>query len=77
MVRGRRLSYLMPAHFQYWGRRFDKQPIAPTANPNFSVSAKAVPDFFEVQAQDYKSKVTLVGNPGQKIAVADGTRYMD
>jgi prepilin-type N-terminal cleavage/methylation domain-containing protein/prepilin-type processing-associated H-X9-DG protein len=79
------LSYLMPIHFQYWGTLYAKgqphQLVIGTnkANPARKIyPATAPPDgSWEASTLDYKSYITKIGNPAQKVAVADGTRYLD
>ncbi len=74
----RPLSYLMPVHFQYWGEQQKDQFLAAShLNSSYTVKAKAAPSNWEVRVKDFKSKVTLVGTPSQKVAAADGTRYLD
>lgn len=71
-------SYLMPEHFQRWGQAdqpfvgFDpatRQRYDSRRNP--SGNGK-----WEVEIESYRSRVDEVGSPSEKIAVADGTRYL-
>ena len=67
-------SYLMPIHFQYWGQD-DKETLA--WSPSFiPFSAGRNPDGWEVRIDSYRSRIGRVGTPAEKIAVADGTRYL-
>lgn len=68
-------SYLMPVHFQQWGRNEQRiigmhpeAPVPYTADQN--------PASWEVKVVAYRSRVDAVGAPAEKIAVADGTRYL-
>ncbi len=79
------LSYLMPVHFQLWGMDYvetgtHKIVLAGHAdNPYLQIYAQTVrPGWgWEAHTTSYKSRVAEVGNPSQKVAVADGTRYID
>jgi prepilin-type processing-associated H-X9-DG protein len=71
-------SYLMPEAFQRWGQR--EQPIVGvepkrrwpyTARRNPSGTSK-----WEVEIEAFRSRIDEVGAPAEKIAVADGTRYL-
>ncbi len=74
------VSYLMPVHFQYWGRldalrtNVGYHPAAPTA---IALPVASSPTNWEVKVERYRSRINLVGQPSEKIAVADGTRYLD
>jgi prepilin-type N-terminal cleavage/methylation domain-containing protein len=71
------LSYLMPAHYQYWGQRYDGTILsAHRLNPNYMIEALLAPNGWEVENQDFQSRMNQIGNPAQKIAVAEGTRYV-
>jgi prepilin-type N-terminal cleavage/methylation domain-containing protein len=80
-------SYLMPVHFQYWGWREPRSvvglhprfpgvlglPIARNPwRPTWPVSRN-----WEVRIDRYRSRLEAVGTPAEKIAVADGTRYLE
>jgi prepilin-type processing-associated H-X9-DG protein len=73
------ISYLMPGYFQFWGsedaagRILAKHKAGPA---EFTLDVRDPGTFFNVQMQRYKSKVSCVGTPAKKIAVADGTRYL-
>lgn len=75
------LSYLMPVHFQWWGHGFANMVIA-DAPPRVRVRAKVPPGSYESPAFEtrpprrYQSRLSHVGPPSQKIAAADGMRYM-
>lgn len=73
------ISYLMPVHFQYWGQQEPKNVVGfhsnfPTLLP-FPVARN--PNWWEVRVDRYRSRFDEVGTPAEKIAVADGTRYLD
>ncbi|MCB9849107.1 MAG: prepilin-type N-terminal cleavage/methylation domain-containing protein [Phycisphaerales bacterium] len=74
------ISYLMPVHFQLWGYEETRavvgyHPIAPTL---ISMPTKFnVPNYLEVKVSKYRSRIDAVGTPAEKIAAADGTRYLD
>ena len=77
------ISYLMPVHFQYWGHDEPEQDIDCYVGSNFTTSFPVgrspfpfTPYEWEVRVLRYKSKVSQVGPPAAKIAVADGTRYL-
>jgi len=74
------LSYLMPAHFQWWGRAFEDMVIAQgrsaTGRP-VTVYAMVPPASFEAyHAGRYQSRFALLGAPARKVAAADGMRYL-
>lgn len=76
------VSYLMPAHFQYWGTRYSDAEheivLATHADSSgLEIVARTPSTGWEASHRTYKSIITQVGNPSQKIAVADGTRYLD
>lgn len=73
------MSYLMPAYFQYWGQRQAGRRLADMKSISFlPVSALAADPSWEVTVPDYESRFTRVGRmPDRKIAIADGTRYVD
>lgn len=69
-------SYLMPTYFSMWGSdQFQILTFIPSAH--IPVGSKVVPQSWEVQNQDYLSRIDSVGPPAQKVFVADGTRYLD
>ncbi|MFO0837803.1 MAG: prepilin-type N-terminal cleavage/methylation domain-containing protein [Phycisphaerae bacterium] len=73
----RPLSYLMPAQFQAWGETSRGQnhywnPSTFSGVPVWNPSLQ-----WEYKMPTYKSRVTSVGTAARKIAVADGTRYLD
>ncbi|HNQ22030.1 MAG TPA: prepilin-type N-terminal cleavage/methylation domain-containing protein [Phycisphaerae bacterium] len=71
------LSYLMPVHFQLWGQRQNDEPQAPMLGiPGMMVRVKAADPEWEVRVHDYVSRIGRVGAPAQKVAAADGTRYL-
>jgi prepilin-type N-terminal cleavage/methylation domain-containing protein/prepilin-type processing-associated H-X9-DG protein len=73
------LSYLMPIHFQWWGQELRNfvlhsgsggrpEPIMPQVSST---------GFAVVHFERYKSQLSQVGRAAEKIAVADGTRFVD
>jgi len=73
------VSYLMPVHFQYWGRADAAKRYVgyhPTAPTTLGLPVAANPDFYEVRIDRYRSRLNAVGAPAEKIAVADGTRFL-
>jgi prepilin-type processing-associated H-X9-DG protein len=79
------VSYLMPAHFQWWGTKYYDDPqnehrirlATHQKNPSFEIYAKTAERSWEVEHPTYKSKLGQIGSPSRKIAAADGTRYLD
>lgn len=77
------VSYLMPAHFQYWGTKYvpagnngSKIQLGTTETGQAIYALTPATDW-EAGHLTYKSMVEQVGNPGQKIAATDGTRYLE
>ena len=74
------VSYLMPAHFQFWGQDYRDRVIAmgrsSAGRPIPIEAAVANPDWSAWHPGGYQSRLELVGPPGRKIAAADGTRYV-
>lgn len=79
------LSYLMPAMFVLWGQS-DAPPGTTSNDGNIMIPyggrgggtrIKIGSSQWEGVIQNYRSKLTNVGNPARKIAIADGTRYYD
>lgn len=70
------ISYLMPVHFQYWGQQ-DTGPSIGGQGP-FGVAEQVVraPTGWEVRVDKYKPRVGQVGSAANKVAVADGTRFL-
>jgi prepilin-type N-terminal cleavage/methylation domain-containing protein len=74
----RALSYLMPAHFQFWGQQYEDQILTMhRLNANYPIEVKVANPNWEVRNEDYQSRLAQVGTPADKIAAADGTRYVD
>ncbi len=84
------MSYLMPVHFQFWGISFAGTRLG-QISPTVAVEARTWPTgaappgltiqdrggaVWEADHLNYQSILTKVGNPSQKVAVADGTRYL-
>lgn len=74
------LSYLMPAHFQWWGQNWADQAVAygtDAAGAPLPVPAMvAGAGFAAVHRGKYQSRIDKLGPPARKIAVADGMRYL-
>ncbi len=74
------LSYLMPAHFQWWGQDYFRRVIATgrTASGRpVTVQAKvASTGFAAYHPSDYVSRADRVGLPADKVLAADGMRYL-
>lgn len=72
-------SYLMPIHFQMWGQNEQRiigmYPKAPV--PYNSQRNPGPPRPWEVEVLAYRSRLEKVGSPSEKIAVSDGTRYLN
>lgn len=64
-------SYLMPLPFQLWGTRHEGTMI--TRN----VPAITGSHRWEAYSFTYQSKIGQVGNPSEKIMLADGSRYVN
>lgn len=75
------LSYLMPAHFQLWGRGFGTSHLIAAGLDPFGrpikVYAKVAANIFTVKHLGrYQSRLDKLGPPSRKIAAADGTRFL-
>jgi prepilin-type processing-associated H-X9-DG protein len=71
------LSYLMPVHFQFFGQNYKDQALATLeANPAMVLYPRTAPDSWEALHETYKPLITRVGTPADKVAIADGTRYL-
>lgn len=74
------LSYLMPAHFQWWGyaqRNHVLQSGTSSAGRPEEFLAETAGDFMAAyHPGDYRSKIDQVGVAARKIAIADGMRYL-
>jgi prepilin-type N-terminal cleavage/methylation domain-containing protein/prepilin-type processing-associated H-X9-DG protein len=72
------LSYLMPAHFQYWGRENFGMVLARAPSGAVYTAKVIEPSFdWEVVADKYRSRLIEIGAPARKIAAADGHRFLD
>jgi len=75
------LSYLMPAHFQWWGQEFNGAVIASGTTSSgrpIEVEAMTASWSFGVKHEGrYQSRLDKLGPPARKVAVADGMRYLD
>lgn len=74
------ISYLMPGHFQFWGED-DAAEVKFVGSTIYNSTEIGLPiktpgNFFDVEVRRYKSRVNQVGTPSEKVAVADGTRYL-
>jgi prepilin-type processing-associated H-X9-DG protein len=71
------LSYLMPAHFQYYGQNQEGMELGRMSGfPDRKVTATIGDPDWEVVTPDYVSRLGRIGNASQKVFVADGTRFM-
>ena len=76
------LSLLMPVHFQYWGQYNDNRFLSyrvgleGSPSPRMQVRSKSASEFWEVKVDGYVSQIGRVGPPANKIAAADGTRFL-
>lgn len=73
------VSYLMPSYFQLWGSEdADGAVVGSTRwrTNTLNFMAKAPATFFNVEMTRYRSRANRVGTPADKIAIADGTRYL-
>ncbi|MGB0716819.1 MAG: hypothetical protein ACPGXK_13130, partial [Phycisphaerae bacterium] len=74
------ISYLMPVSFQFWGDKDAGKPLSKTRGglSFLRVRALAAPEEYEtVRSERYISRIDRIGNPSEKLFVADGTRYLD
>ncbi len=70
------LSYLMPAHFQYWGQSDKFTDLWGNRLSGGSyIGAAVAPSSWEVVVNKYRSRVTEVGVAARKILASDATRY--
>jgi prepilin-type processing-associated H-X9-DG protein len=63
------LSVLMPVQFQYWGWLYESEMVG-------SVDVMISPKVWEAPSEKYVSMISRVGNPSEKVFLADGTRYL-
>lgn len=74
------VSYLMPIHFQLWGRQYLNYDIATWRSPAgrvYSLKADCPPEYFSAKHNGrYQSRMELLGAPARKVAGADGFRYL-
>ncbi|HRX84779.1 MAG TPA: prepilin-type N-terminal cleavage/methylation domain-containing protein [Phycisphaerae bacterium] len=73
------VSYLMPAYFQLWGTLDADEPVGfhPLAPTTIALRVDTPSPTWEVTMDRYRSRINKVGTPAEKIAAADGTRYLD
>ena len=72
------VSYLMPAHFQFFGTSLSNVVLtSPASGSTAGIKAQTASTSWEAYHTTYKPVLSQVGNPSQKIAAADGTRYLD
>ncbi len=69
------LSYLMPIHFQFWGQSHTNEVLSESSSG--VITPQIAPAGWEAFHLDYKSKLGSVGPAARKIAVADGTRFLN
>lgn len=70
------LSYLMPRAFQAWGTKHSGRAVGVSRGSGAAIPAVTHEDWMSAYHESYKSSFTQVGMPAQKIAVAEGTRYL-
>lgn len=74
------ISYLMPGHFQFWGEQdaVEREFVGTTVYNSIEIGLpiKTPGNFFDVEVRRYRSRVNKIGAPSEKVAVADGTRYL-
>jgi len=72
------LSYLMPAHFQWWGQAYRNTAAGSytVGGRVFKIMAQVAGGFAAVHPGRYKSRLDRIGPPARKVAVADGMRYL-
>lgn len=68
------ISYLMPGSMLLWGNSHDGQTFG---DPIVGLQALTILSVFNTRNDPYVSQLTRVGNAARKIAVADGTRYLE
>jgi len=75
------LSYLMPVHFQWWGRATRDEVLATitTASGRTETLRPMVHNasWEAAHAGRYRSRIADTGVPARKVMVADGMRYYD
>jgi prepilin-type N-terminal cleavage/methylation domain-containing protein/prepilin-type processing-associated H-X9-DG protein len=74
------LSYLMPAHFQWWGQAHAGTAAGVIYHHGrvIKIMARvASSSYSAVHPGRYQSRLDKLGPPARKIAVADGMRYLD
>jgi len=71
------VSYLMPAHFQFWGQKHKDKVIGYVNDTKEEIKAVSGGSTWEVVDDSYLSRIDSVGSAGGKIAIADGTRYLN
>jgi prepilin-type N-terminal cleavage/methylation domain-containing protein/prepilin-type processing-associated H-X9-DG protein len=69
------ISYLMPAPFQWWGTRHEGKVLGHHVRSGQAVEVESSGPFTAVHPT-YRSRLPEVGNAGNKIMAADGTRYL-
>jgi prepilin-type N-terminal cleavage/methylation domain-containing protein/prepilin-type processing-associated H-X9-DG protein len=70
------ISFLMPGHFQFFGQSHKDAVLATHETSGAPIKARVAAASWEAVHDTYKPTLTQVGNAGQKIAAADGTRYL-
>ena len=71
------VSYLMPVHFQYLGQHQTGTSFGTYKGMPFAkFYGKVAPASWEVVVDDYWPRIDWVGQPADKIFVADGTRFL-
>ncbi len=76
------LSYLMPAHFQWWGQSMKQRVVgrSPLGRPLLAEAAwgdtSGSAGFAAYHRGDYTSRIDRIGPPAEKVLAADGMRYL-
>lgn len=71
------VSYLMPAHFQWWGQAEKGRVLGSHQTlGSWYVYSVSGGEEWAVVVPSYRSRLAEIGNPARKVAVADGTRYL-
>jgi prepilin-type N-terminal cleavage/methylation domain-containing protein/prepilin-type processing-associated H-X9-DG protein len=67
------VSYLMPGPFVMWGTNQSKK----FGGTLVGLDALTIPPGHSIGSNDYVSQMTRVGQPARKVAIADGTRFLN
>ncbi len=72
-------SYLMPAHFQYWGYELRDVVLqqATVGGRPFAIKPRVQPTFFTARHKgQYRSRIEEIGSAARKVMAADGMRLV-